>query len=210
MAGPTTTTLSSPSPPSEEPGTKLLETERLIIRRYVLSDAVAMAKAANNTAIAANMRAGFPSPYSLSDAEHFLTNMACKGDGTSYPQHNGIFLKPNTSENPSSEAVLIGACGIMTKGDIYYRTWELGYWLAQPAWGKGYATEAMRPFVRWCFETWPDLNRIEALVKGKNVASQKVLSKVGFVKEGNRREAMEKWGEIFDEVQFGLLRSDLQ
>ncbi|KAF4965067.1 hypothetical protein FSARC_7101 [Fusarium sarcochroum] len=209
MAGPTTTTLSSPSPPSEEPGTKLLETERLIIRRYVLSDAVAMAKAANNTAIAANMRGTFPSPYSLSDAEHFLTNMACKPDGTSYPLHNGIFLKANTSENPSSEPLLIGACGIMPKNDIYYRTWELGYWLAEPAWGKGYATEAVKAFVRWCFETWPELNRIEACAIGKNTASQKVLSKVGFVNEGNRREASEKWGEISDEVQYGLLRSDL-
>jgi RimJ/RimL family protein N-acetyltransferase len=201
--------LFSPSPPSEEQGTLLVETERLIIRRFLFSDAAAMANAGNNKSIAANLRNTFPSPYTLSDAHYFLTNMACKPDGTSYPHHNGIFLKPNTTENPSKESLFIGAIGVMPKSDICFRTWELGYWLAEPAWGKGYATEAAKAFVRWCFETWPDLNRIEASVTERNTGSQNVLKKSGFVQEGIRRGAIFKNGEILDEVQFGFLRSDL-
>ncbi|KAF5023918.1 hypothetical protein F66182_4040 [Fusarium sp. NRRL 66182] len=207
MAGPTT--LSSPCPPSETPGTKLFETDRLIIRRFHLDDAAAMARAANNTAIAANMRARFPSPYNLSDAENFLTTIACKPDGTAYPYHNGIFLKPSTAENPSPEPKMIGTIGIMPKDDVYFRTWEVGYWLAGSAWGKGYATEVVKAFVRWCFETWPELNRIEASTYARNTASQRVLSKAGFVQEGTRRGAVDKHGAILDEVQFGLLRSDM-
>ncbi|RFN53063.1 putative n-acetyltransferase p20 [Fusarium flagelliforme] len=202
-------TLFSPSPPSEEQGTILVATERLIIRRYRLSDAAAMASAANNKAIAANMRSTFPSPYGLSDAENFLANMACKPDGTSYPYHNGIFLKASTVENPSTEPLFIGSMGVLLKNDIYFRTWEIGYWLAEQAWGKGYATEATKAFVKWCFETWPELNRIEATAIGRNIGSQNVLKKSGFVEEGNRRGAVFKNGELLDELQFGLLRSDL-
>ncbi|RGP80410.1 n-acetyltransferase p20 [Fusarium longipes] len=204
------TKLLSPSPPSEEQGTILVETERLIIRRYYLSDATAMAIAANNKSVAANLRNAFPSPYTLSDAHNFLANMACKPDGTSYPQHNGIFLKPNTAENLSTEPLFIGGISGIPQNDIYFRTWELGYWLAESAWGKGYATEAVKAFLHWCFETWPDLNRMEAAVTELNVGSQNVLKKSGFIQEGIRRGAIFKNGEIFDELQFGFLRSDLQ
>ncbi|KAM0238833.1 hypothetical protein ACHAP5_008576 [Fusarium lateritium] len=203
------TMLSSPSPPSEEQGTILVETERLIVRRYFVSDAAAMTQAANNKNIAANMRNTFPSPYKLSDAENFLTNIACKPEGTSYPYHNGIFLKPNTPGNPSPEPLFVGAVGVIAKNDIYFRVWEIGYWLAEEAWGKGYATEAIRAFVRWCFETWPELNRFEAWVIERNAGSLNVLSKCGFVREGNRRGAVFKNGELLDEIQLGLLRGEL-
>ncbi|KAH6974846.1 acyl-CoA N-acyltransferase [Ilyonectria destructans] len=201
--------LSSPSPPSEKPGTVVLETERLIIRRYFTSDAPAMAAEANNTNVAANLRARFPSPYHLSDAESFLS-MACKPDDSSYPQYNGIFLKPLIAGNPSSEPRFIGGLGIIPKDDVYFRTWEVGYWLGESSWGKGYATEAMQAFVRWCFETWPGLNRLEASAYGRNEASQKVLRKCGFMEEGRRRGAVDKNGEVLDDVQFGLLRSEVE
>ncbi|KAI6770052.1 hypothetical protein HG530_004681 [Fusarium avenaceum] len=207
MAQPTM--LSSPSPPSEEQGTILVETERLIIRRYLVSDAAALSQAANNKNIAVNMRNTFPSPYKLSDAENFLTNIACKPEGTSYPYHNGIFLKSNTPENPSPEPVFVGSVGVIPRNDIYFRVWEMGYWLAEEAWGKGYATEAFGAFVRWCFQTWPNLNRIEASAMEHNTGSQNVLSKCGFIREGKRRGSVFKNGKLIDEIQFGLLRDDL-
>lgn len=207
MAGPT---LSSPSPPSEEAGTILLETERLIIRRYFLSDAPAMAETGNDTLVAANVRASFPSPYRLSDAEAFLSTTACKPDGTAYPYHNGIFVKPLTADNPSPEPRFIGGVGLVAKGDVYFRTWEVGYWLGSASWGKGYATEAIQAFVRWCFDTWPGLNRLEGEVYASNEASQKVMKKCGFVEEGRRRGAVEKYGVLMDVLDFGLLRSDLE
>ncbi|QPC74853.1 hypothetical protein HYE68_005605 [Fusarium pseudograminearum] len=208
MAEPTK--LTSPSPPSEEPGTILVETKRIIIRRYHMSDAPVLASAANNKAIAANLRNTFPSPYTLSDAQNFLANMGCKPDGTSYPYHNGLFLKPNTTGNPSTEPLFIGAIGAVPKNDMYFRTWEIGYWLAEPAWGKGYMPEAAKAFIRWCFKTWPELNRIEAVVKEGNVAGLAILKKMGFTHEGARRGAIFKNGEILDEIQFGFLRSDLE
>ncbi|KAF4453859.1 putative N-acetyltransferase p20 [Fusarium austroafricanum] len=201
------TKLTPASSPGAEQGAIIVETERLIIRRYYPSDAEAMAKAANNPLISKNMRNRFPSPYSLADAENFINNIALNFNGSS--NECGLFLKPNTAENPSSEPLYIGAMGMMPKDDIYIRNWELGYWIAEPAWGKGYATEAVKAFVRWSFETWPELNRIEAVANGANKGSQNVLRKAGFLEEGTRRGAIFKNGEIFDEVQFGLLRSEM-
>lgn len=199
--------LTSPSPPSPEPGTILLETRRLIIRRYLPSDAPAMAEAANDTAVAYNLRDRFPSPYTLADAESFIKSTLLPK--TSYPGDAGIFIKPNTTGNPSDEPLFIGGIGIIPGKDVYFRTWELGYWLARPAWGQGYATEAAVKFVGWVFETWPGLNRLEANTYARNLRSQNVLRMCGFAKEGRRRGAVDKKGEIMDEVLFGLLRSDL-
>lgn len=197
--------LTSPSPPSEEPGTVLFETDRLIIRRYVLSDAPITAAAANHPSIAVNMRNRFPSPYNLADAEAFLRD-ACEPKGTSYPGDSGIFLKSDGDAAP----VFIGGLGVVPQKDVYYRTWEIGYWIAVSAAGHGYATEATRALVRWVFATWPGLNRLEASTFGRNVTSQNVLKKAGFVEEGRRRCAIEKKGEVLDEIFFGLLRADLE
>ncbi|KAK4075871.1 hypothetical protein Trihar35433_2431 [Trichoderma harzianum] len=199
--------LSSPSPPSNEPGTILLETANLIIRRWHPSDAPALALAANFPSITPNLRDRFPMPYTLADAESYLTNFVFSEEG--YPHAMAIFVKPNSGHNSSSEPLFIGGAGLESKGDVYYRTWELGYWFTPSAWGKGYATEFTKAVVPWAFKTWPRLNRIEAFAYARNEASQKVLRKCGFVLEGVRRGALEKDGEVLDECVMGILRSDV-
>lgn len=166
-----------------------------------------MAEAANDAAVASNLRDRFPSPYTLADAESFISSTL--EPKTSSPGDNGIFVKPNTAGNPSSDPLFIGAIGVIPGKDVYFRCWELGYWLARPAWGQGYATEAVKGFVRWVFEIWPSLNRIEANTFARNVPSQNVLRRCGFSEEGRRRGSVDKKGEVMDEVIFGLLRSEV-
>ncbi|KJZ78642.1 hypothetical protein HIM_02033 [Hirsutella minnesotensis 3608] len=208
MAAPVSRLLRSPCPPGGEPGAILVETERLIIRRYRLSEAPILAAAANHPAVAKHLRDRFPNPYTLAEAESFLRRHSGTVE-TRYPTHGGIFVKPGTRDNPSTEALLVGAVGIVAHDDIYYRTWELGYWLTPSAWGKGIMTEAVWAFSRWIFATWPGLNRLEAVASGVNEASIRVLTKCGFVREGTRRMAVEKNGQVDDEVIFGLIRSDV-
>lgn len=200
--------LSSPALPSNEPGTVLVESPNLIVRRWSISDAPALAKAANYPAIVMNLRDRFPSPFSLADAEGYLANYTVSPEG--YPTAMAIFVKPNSGHNTSDEPLFIGGAGLESKGDVYYRTWELGYWFTPSAWGKGYATEFVKALVPWAFETWPRLNRIEAAAYERNEASQKVLRKCGFTREGMRRGALEKQGEILDESIWGILRSDIK
>lgn len=151
----------------------------------------------------------FASPYTIEAAAEFI---ATAGDGAAdphYPTHGAILLKPSTPDNQTSEPLMIGSFGFHPLGDVFYRTWTVGYFLAPSAWGKGYGTEAIRQLVRWVFETWPRLCRIDGEAYSSNPASVRVLEKAGFVREGVQRARVEKGGVLLDVVSLGVLRSDL-
>ncbi|SFL75531.1 GNAT family N-acetyltransferase [Pelosinus propionicus] len=64
----------------------------------------------------------------------------------------------------------------------------IGYFLAQPYWGKRIASEAVSKLIEFLFEK-VNVNRIQAEVMPANEISKKVLLKNGFVKEGLLRQA---------------------
>ncbi|OEV04748.1 GNAT family N-acetyltransferase [Streptomyces oceani] len=88
-----------------------------------------------------------------------------------------------------------------------FRSASLGYCLDEAAWGHGYATEAARALLRWAFETL-DLNRVQSEADTRNVASARVLEKLGFVLEGTLREDCVVNGDVSDSWVYGLLRRD--
>ncbi len=67
-----------------------------------------------------------------------------------------------------------GGIGLHPGHDVNRLTAELGYWLAEPFWGRGIATAAVRAIVPHGFASLP-LNRIEAYVYANNPASARVL-----------------------------------
>lgn len=88
-----------------------------------------------------------------------------------------------------------------------FRSASLGYCLTETAWGQGYATEAARALLRWAFDTL-DLNRVQAEADTRNVASARVLEKLGFVREGTLREDCIVEGVVSDSWVYGLLRRE--
>jgi ribosomal-protein-alanine N-acetyltransferase len=70
---------------------------------------------------------------------------------------------------------LIGSCGFVSQADER-RAAEIGYWLGQPYWGKGYAVEAARALVSFGFEQMR-LQRVEAKCFLENCAGQRVIEK---------------------------------
>ena len=85
---------------------------------------------------------------------------------------------------------------------------ELGYSIDRAAWGQGFATEAVSAVTSRAFSECSDLNRLRAKTHPLNVASQRVLLKAGFLREGVLRQNSVLRGEAVDEVWFGLLRAE--
>jgi ribosomal-protein-alanine N-acetyltransferase len=106
----------------------------------------------------------------------------------------------------ASDGVFIGWCGL-TQWDPDHRSARIGYVLDDAAWGRGYATEAAHAVLQWAFDTL-DLNRVQSETDTRNVASARVLEKLGFVREGTLREDCVVNGEVSDSWVYGLLRRE--
>jgi len=137
----------------------------IYLRPWVIEDKELLADYFNNIKIWNNLRDYIPHPYSVEDAERFILKQ--------------IELFPSQNFAIISNEVIVGGIGINLNEDIYRMNVELGYWIAEPFWGKGIATEAIRQMVLYVFENFA-INRIVAEVFEYNKASMRVLEKNGF------------------------------
>ncbi|MFD6926111.1 GNAT family N-acetyltransferase [Streptomyces sp. NPDC059944] len=90
-----------------------------------------------------------------------------------------------------------------------HRSASLGYCFTEAAWGHGYATEAAHAVLQWAFHTL-DLNRVQAEADTRNMASARVLEKLGFIHEGTLRENCIVDGDASDSSIYGLIKRDWQ
>ena len=142
-------------------------TERLLLRPGWAEDAPALAAAIGDEAIVRNT-ARVPWPYALGDAEQFLALPAEP-------------LRPRFLILQRCDGALIGGIGLMGADQA-----ELGYWIARPHWGQGYATEAGRAVVDIA-DASLRLPRLVASHAIDNPASGRVLAKLGFQRRGRGR-----------------------
>jgi ribosomal-protein-alanine N-acetyltransferase len=84
---------------------------------------------------------------------------------------------------------------------------EIGYSLLPKERGKGYCTEAVKIIVDYLFLS-KDTGRIQAQTAPRNLASHKVLEKVGFKKEGIFRGTFFIRGEWTDSYVYSILREE--
>ncbi len=158
----------------------ILETERLVLRSPTLSDATAIAAGVGDWQVAKNL-ARVPHPYTQSDAEALLARVGVTADLVL-----GITLKCG--------AAYIGGCGAHACADGAY---EIGYWLARPYWGFGYASEAARAVVNYAFEVLRATD-LKAGWFDDNPNSGRVLQKLGFVPAGvSLRDCLARRERIF-------------
>ena len=104
------------------------------------------------------------------------------------------------------DGAFVGWCSV-SRFNAAYRSAALGYCLEESAWGQGYATEGADALLGWAFETL-DLNRVQAETDTRNLASARVLEKLGFVREGTLREDCVVDGDVSDSWVYGLLRRE--
>lgn len=110
----------------------------------------------------------------------------------------GIILKENKK--------LMGTCGFFAFSEKHQKA-EIGYELHRDYWHCGIMTEALEMILNFIF-TSSEINRVEAFVEIPNTASQKLLEKIGFTKEGVLRQYEKCRGNLIDIIIYGYLRSD--
>ncbi len=160
------------------------------IRNFRPDDVESIARYANNRAVWRNLRDRMPHPYSVDDAVRFLEMIAHQSPPTSFAIAVG------------SEAC--GAIGLELHDDVFRRTAEIGYWLGEPFWGRGIATEAVRALTDYALRTF-DLCRIEAGVYEWNPASMRVLEKAGYTLEARLRKSVTKDGQTIDRLLYAFV-----
>lgn len=102
---------------------------------------------------------------------------------------------------------LIGLLGLKVSYPKYRRA-EIWYKLHPKNWGQGFATEAAQAAVRYGFDEL-DLHRIEAGVAVENLASIRVLEKVGMTREGRTRKSLPLKTGFSDTFLYAILKDDL-
>ena len=172
-----------------------LETERLLLRCFELSDAATIQQLMNDPEVTGNLM-DTNLPYSLEDAESMITNSHRAFEaGDAY-----VFAVVRKSND-----TLVGYCDLEIQP--HHKRGEIAYWIGRPYWWQGYATEAAKYVIRFGFETL-NLNRIYAHVIKRNTASAGVLTKAGLHLEGTQRQGVYK-NDMYEDVEFyGLLRED--
>lgn len=105
-----------------------------------------------------------------------------------------------------SDGAFIGWCSL-SRWNPEFRSASLGYCFDAASWGQGYATEAAGALVQWAFEAL-DINRLQSETDTRNVASARVLEKLGFRREGTLREDCVVNGDVSDSWVYGLLRRE--
>src|SRR3989338_2933851 len=138
-----------------------------------------------------------PYPYSVDEGKKFVSkSMQDWRLGKGY-----VFGIVQNSE-------LIGICSISSI-DKENKHGELVYWLGKKFWGKGIMTRAAARVLRFGFEDG-GLHKIMVSHFEENIASQRVIEKLGFVPEGKERDAIYRFGRWHTLYRYGLLEEEYQ
>ncbi|MCP5432338.1 MAG: GNAT family N-acetyltransferase [Alphaproteobacteria bacterium] len=171
-----------------------LKTPRLTLRRPERADASRIALLVGDWKVA-SMLASVPWPYTLDDARSWLA--ACRFGLVEHGHE--IFAIAIPGEG------LIGVVGLHVREEGV----ELGYWLGEPYWGRGLASEAAKAVVDYGFAVF-DLPAIRAGHFEENAASARVLGKLGFryLDEAPRAKACRARGSEVPERAMELTQAE--
>jgi RimJ/RimL family protein N-acetyltransferase len=172
-----------------------LETERLILRPFAISDAAVVQQLAGAREVAATTL-NIPHPYEDGMAEQWIGTHREEFENGGLVNFAIVVRKSNA---------LCGCIGLSI--NRAHARAELGYWIGVPYWNNGYCTEAAEVVVGYAFETMK-LHRIYSSHIGSNRASGRVMEKIGMQYEGCSREHTRKWNEYHDLMTYGILENE--
>lgn len=171
--------------------TPLIATERLVLRPPHETDAEEMAELADNINVA-RMLAHMPHPYTIGDAEKFIARAQ---------ENIGRACIYSITEADTGRLIGVGSLHEIANEQEPH----MGYWIGEPYWGQGYASEAARALVDLYFKV---TNRPKLLVSARvsNEASKKVIRKCGGLHVGTSQAVHPLLGEIQQLDHFEITR----
>jgi RimJ/RimL family protein N-acetyltransferase len=173
-----------------------IRTERLLLRPFTAADAPKVQRLCSERDVAATT-ASIPHPYPPGAAAEWIAThreLHAKGEAT--------VLAVTTAEEG-----VVGAIGLRI--ELAHAHAELGYWIGKPYWSRGFATEAARAVVRHGFGELA-LQRVFARHLSRNVASGRVLTKIGMKHEGRVRSHVFRFGRFEDLDLYGMLKEEFE
>jgi ribosomal-protein-alanine N-acetyltransferase len=159
------------------------------VRSWRSGDLESLVTYANNRNVWINLRDRFPHPYTARDGHAFLKHTREQ--------------QPETAFAIVANGDAVGGIGFQLQGDVERVSAEIGYWLGEPFWGRGIATDALRALTEFAIVTH-GLTRVYAVPFASNLASCRVLEKAGYVLEGRLRRSAVKDGSIIDQLQYAF------
>lgn len=177
-------------------GTRLLEAERIILRKITMDDCTAMY---NHWACLEECSQFFPwSP--VQDIELYKEKVASWVANYENQLYFNWIIELKKSKD------VIGIINLHNIDEINQIA-ETSYILCPRYWGNGIMTEALNRVLQYAFEEL-EINRVQADVFQGNYASDQVLIKCGMQKEGIARKRYYKGGTYIDAVQYAILREE--
>lgn len=176
---------------------KMLETERLLLRPFGPEDFSAVHRYASDEATTAYMVWG---PNTAAQTRAFISEAIAQANETPCSNYQYAAVLKDSGE-------LVGACNLALSGDEA----EIGWILNREHWQQGLGTEMGQAMLRLGFEDLK-LRRIRAVCDAENIASYRVMEKIGMRREGlfvesrPMRKRLEK--PYSDELAYGMLREE--
>ncbi len=172
-----------------------LETPRLRLRAFAPADVPPLVALAGNYEVARNTL-NIPHPYHAEDARYWV-----QATQENYAQQTGYAFAIELR----ATGEFIGGIGLTL--ERRFDRAEAGYWLGQPYWGRGLASEALGVLLRFGFGELK-LNKIYATHIAGNPASGRVMLKNGMVKEGELVQHTRRDGQYHDLWQYRLTAAE--
>ena len=166
-----------------------------MLRRFRHADAETLA--AYRSAPEVALYQSWEAPYPVERARYTVESMAAAD-----PDQPGWF---QYAVELTAERAHIGDVGVNLHDNL--RQAEIGYTVAPERQGRGYATEAVRAVLDHLFRV-RGLHRVSAECDARNLASARLLERVGFTREGLLRQHTWIKNEWTDDLLFGLLAAE--
>ncbi len=177
-------------------GTEEIETERLILRKFVYEDAASMLK---NWAADDKVQGMYGEPsYKTMQEVRQLLDKYIGGYESPFNYRWAVI------EKASGECIGQAAYFLV---DMAGQFGEIEYCIGRAYQGKGYATEATKALIRYGFDQI-HFHKVQICVRPSNAASKKVIGKCGFTYEGTLRDYFYINGDFEGRMYFSILRKE--